>query len=404
MVSLQQKVRNLKCNPGLKMCYNDHALLFAVSATMGKVPQKVHAAMWDHPETSKTADSDGGQKLAEPNISPDTEDDRNISPRHYACDVDLDMWKPPPADCYCKATWLGYNRLDPEEMKCHVRDLKRVTFVPCPSMCQPAVRSKAPRHDNNDPRPNATETAENDPTTVRSPAPRRTLTTTKHTRTSPYRPRPLHTIVVMINIITCLFHNGDDGVEPCSPPVNNTKLTTYITNTTNDGQGNGGVEHRSPPGTRTPTTVWLPAPCPWHHSDYITLKTTPDPTNGPDQQLGHHSVSIKTPLRLQPRECQDTALSHCTPPTLSPTHPAWYRRLVIVRGAGPLVCLPATGSVKGIKNALHHQNAHPIPPRHLQRLYHHGQPLTDDDSTPTTGHGPIDLTLRLMGPKGGGRP
>ena len=70
---------------------------------------------------------------------------------------------------------------------------------------------------------------------------------------------------------------------------------------------------------------------------------------------------------------------------------------------GPPVCLPATGSVKGIQYALHHHTPHPLPPPHLQRLYHQGQPLKDDYLTSTTGHGPIHLTLRLVGLKRGGR-
>ena len=96
-------------------------------------------------------------------------------------------------------------------------------------------------------------------TTVRSPAPR-PRPCPNHTIQHAYtrydeQVRPLHTIVLMMNIITCLFHNGDGGVEPCSPPVNNAKLATYMTNTTNHGQGNGGVERCSPPGARTPATV-----------------------------------------------------------------------------------------------------------------------------------------------------
>ena len=76
-------------------------------------------------------------------------------------------------------------------------------------------------------------------------------------------------------------------------------------------------------------------------------------------------------------------------------------------GAGPRVCLPATGIVKGIKNALHHHTPHPFPPPHLQRLYHHGRPLSEDEPlyTMTTQHGFTHLTVRLKGEglKGGGR-
>ena len=72
-------------------------------------------------------------------------------------------------------------------------------------------------------------------------------------------------------------------------------------------------------------------------------------------------------------------------------------------GAGPPVCLPATVSVMGIKHALHHLTPH-LPPLHHQRLFYQGQPLGDNDPTPTLiAHGPIHLTLRLVGLKGGGR-
>ena len=56
------------------------------------------------------------------------------------------------------------------------------------------------------------------------------------------------------------------------------------------------------------------------------------------------------------------------PPPPPPTHPVQCHRSVIVTSAGPPVCLPATGTVKGIKNALHHHTPHPLPPPHLQRL------------------------------------
>ena len=55
-------------------------------------------------------------------------------------------------------------------------------------------------------------------TTVRSPAPR-PRRCPNHTIQHAYtrcdeQVRPLHTIVLMLNIITCLLHNGDGGVEP----------------------------------------------------------------------------------------------------------------------------------------------------------------------------------------------
>ena len=111
-------------------------------------------------------------------------------------------------------------------------------------------------------------------TTVRSPAPRsrrRPNHTIQHAYTRcDAQVRPLHTIALVLKIIAYLIRNCDGGVEPCSPPINNTTLTTYKTNITNHGQVNGGAERCSPPGTRTPTTVRSPAP-PAHG----TTQTTP---------------------------------------------------------------------------------------------------------------------------------
>ena len=137
-------------------------------------------------------------------------------------------------------------------------------------------------------------------------------------------------------------------MEPCSPPTNNTKLTTYKTNTAINELLNGGVERCSPPRTRPATTVRSRAPRPWHHSDHTTMNITSDPTKGPNQQLGLHPVLTTKSQPLQPRKRHDTPLSHRMPP-LSPTHPAWYHRSVLVSGAGPPVCLPQPGQSRASK-------------------------------------------------------
>ena len=135
----------------------------------------------------------------------------------------------------------------------------RVRCFPHPgSMYQTAVWSKAPRHNHNNHPPTTTDTVTDNPnrwgsakprtrhpTAVRSPAPRLKHTTKEPTVKTPRRPRPLHIITPMMSIATILLRNG--GVEPCSPPANNTKQTTYVMTKTHKGLKNGGVEQRSPP-------------------------------------------------------------------------------------------------------------------------------------------------------------
>ena len=58
-------------------------------------------------------------------------------------------------------------------------------------------------------------------------------------------------------------HNG--GVEPCSPPTNNTKVTPHENSTDDRKITYGGAERCSPPENCPLTTVWSPAPRPWQH-------------------------------------------------------------------------------------------------------------------------------------------
>ena len=115
-------------------------------------------------------------------------------------------------------------------------------------------------------------------------------------------------MALMISIITFLLRINDRGVEPCSPPTNNTKLTTYITTETNKRLENHGAERCFPLEKRTPPTVWSCAPRPWHHSDFTTRNTKPDPTLGPHQQLGLHPVLNTKPSLPQPRKRHATLL------------------------------------------------------------------------------------------------
>ena len=247
--------------------------------------------------------------------------------------------------------------------------------------------------------PNGSQTA------VRRPAPRPWHTTVRRNETTPWRPRPLCIIGLMTHIILLLVHNGDSGAEPCSPPANTTNLTTYQNTTTHHGLANGEAERCSPPTTPTATTVRSPAPRPCHHPNH-TIHAMHDSATLLHQRLGIHLVLNITPLpshipqRSRTRNCRKTAFSHRSTPPSQPNL-AWHCRSVIVSGAGPPVCLPATGSAKGIKHALHHLTPH-LPPPHHQRLFYQGQPLGDQDPTPTA-TGPIHRTLRLVGLKGGGR-
>ena len=210
----------------------------------------------------------------------------------------------------------------------------------------------------------------------------------------------------MTHIILLLLHNGDGGVEPCSPPANTTRQTTYQNITTHYGMANGGAEQRPPPTTPTITMVRSPAPRPCHsnHTVADAQVSAQELHRRPDIHPVLHVTPLPshTPHCSRTRNSRNTAFSHRSTSPSQP-HPAWRCRSVIVSGAGPPVCLPAAGSVKGIKHALHHLTPHLPPPQH-QRLFYQGQPLGDHDPTPTmTTTGPIHLTLRPVGLKGGGR-
>ena len=97
---------------------------------------------------------------------------------------------------------------------------------------QPAVRSSAPRPDTDNQPPDTTDRTENNTTAVRSLAPRPWHATVRLNKTTSWRPRPLCYIGLMTHIILLLLHNGDGGVEPCSPPANTTNQTTYQNITT----------------------------------------------------------------------------------------------------------------------------------------------------------------------------
>ena len=365
--------------------YNDHACSRDVGANMGGLAQDTTAKVRVFPESVK-ADNIETLRFTETGVSPRVKDTCGAFALHYATDTHRSDGLRP------EFTYgrMGYNRL-PEEAR------PRARFVPRPNTPQTAVRSAAPRHDNDNQQPNTTDMTENYVTAVRSPAPRPLHTIVKPNGTTSRRPRPLCSIGLMANIILLLLHIGDGEVEPCSPPANNTNLTTCKNTMTHHGLVNGGAERCSPPTTPTITTVRSPAPRPCHYPDR-TVNVMYDSAKEPHQQLGIHPVLNVTPLSLhipqrsQTRNCRNKAFSHRpTPPSQS--HLARHCRSVIVSGAGPPVCLPATGLVMGIKHTLHHLTSH-LPPPHHQRLFYQGQPLGDDDPTPTpTAHGPIHLTL-----------
>ena len=212
--------------------------------------------------------------------------------------------------------WMGCNRL-PEDAP------PRARHVPCPNTPQTAVRSTAPCHDNDNQQPDTTDMTENNVTAVRSLAPRPWHTTMRPSGT-PWRPRPLCTLGLMIHIILFLLHNGDGGVEPYSPPANTTNLTTCQNTVTHHGTANGGAERCSLPTTPIPT-VRSPAPRPRHCPDH-TVNAMYDSTKDSHRQLGIHPVLNITPLplhipqRSRNRNCRNTAFSHRTHPPL-PTPP-----------------------------------------------------------------------------------
>ena len=178
--------------------------------------------------------------------------------------------------------WLGYNRL-PEDARDPLRAWSKKSDKPAPryvTQLHPAqkwstlpnsavelysphkvpswdkthqhpttataVRGTAPRQHTNISRQTATDPTTTNPTAVRSPAPRYTHPNTKRTRTTPYKTWTLHLIMFVINIMALLYYIGDGGAEPCSPPANNTNLTTCITNGTNNGLRYGGKGRNSP--------------------------------------------------------------------------------------------------------------------------------------------------------------
>ena len=118
----------------------------------------------------------------------------------------------------------------------------RARFASLPIGSQTAVRSTAPRHDDDNQPRDTTDRTKNNMTAVRSPAPRPWHTTVRHNKTTSRRPRPLCVIGLMTHIILFLLHNGDSGAEPCSPPTNTTNLTTYQNTTRHHGLANGGAE------------------------------------------------------------------------------------------------------------------------------------------------------------------
>ena len=323
----------------------------------------------------------------------------NVIPIHYEDD--------PPAIEFNSAAVARHSGPRTERDRMPEDAPLRARFASPPNGSQTAVRSTAPRHDNDNQPPDTTDRTKNNMTAVRSPAPRPWHTTVRHNKTTSRGPRPLCVIGLMTHIILLLLHNGDSGAEPCSPPTNTTNLTTYQNTTTHHGLANGGAERCSPPTTPTAATVRSPAPRPRHHPNH-TIHAMHDTATVLHQRLGIHPVLNITPLpshvpqSSQTRNCRKTAFSHRSIPPSQPL-PAWRCRSVIVSGAGPPVCLPAAGSVKGIKHALHHLRPHLPPPQH-QRLFYQGQPLGDHEPTPTTTTtGPIHLTVRLVGLKGGGR-
>ena len=358
----------------------------AASANIGGLAQDT-AKVRTFPESDNMADNSETLRSPETGVGLLIKDTGGIPASYYAADAHRSDGLRP------ERGWMGRNRLTEDAPP-------RARFVPRPNMPPTAVRSAPPRPDNDNQQPDTTDMTENNMTAVRSLAPRPWHTTVRLNGTTPWRQQPLCTIGSMTHIILLLLHNGDGGVEPCSPPANSTNLTSCQNTVTHDGMANGRAERCSPPTTSTITTVRSPAPRPCHYPDH-TVNAMYDSTKEPHQQLGIHPQLNITPLplhipqRSRTRNCRNTAFSHCsTPPSQS--HLAWHCRSVIVSGARSPVCLPATGSVTGIKHALHHLTPH-LPPPHDQWLFYQEQPLGDNDPTPTsTAHGPIHLALRLV--------
>ena len=292
--------------------YNDPACSRDVSANMGGLAQDTTAKVRVFPESVK-ADNTETLRFPETGVSSRIRDTCGASASHYATDTRRSDGLRPEFTY----GWVGYNRL-PEDAP------PRARFVPRPNTPQTAVWSAAPCHDNDNEEPNTTDMTENNATAVRSPAPCPLHTTVKPNGTTPWRPRPLCTIGLMAHIILLLLHIGDGGVEPCSPPTNNTNLTTCKTTMTHHGLVNGGAERCSPPTTRTITTVRSPTPRPCHYPDH-TVNVMYGSAKEPHQQLGIHPVlnvtplSLHVPQRSQTRNCRNTAFSHRPTPPPNPT-------------------------------------------------------------------------------------
>ena len=87
---------------------------------------------------------------SETGISPSIWDTCGASASHYAADTRRsDVLRPD-----LMYNWMGYNRL-PEDAP------PRARFVPRPNKPQTAVRSAAPRHDNDNQQPNTNDMTEN---------------------------------------------------------------------------------------------------------------------------------------------------------------------------------------------------------------------------------------------------
>ena len=191
----------------------------------------------------------------------------------------------------------------------------RARFASLPNIPQTAVWSSTPRQDTDNQPPDTTDRTENNMTAVRSLAPRPWHTTVRRNGTTPWRPRPLCFIGLMTHIIVLLLHNGDSGVEPCSPPANTANLTTYQNTTTHYAMANGGAERCSPPTMPTITTARSPAPRPCHYPNH-TVNAMHDSAKELHQRVGIHPVLNITPLPShipqcpRTRNCRKTAFSH----------------------------------------------------------------------------------------------
>ena len=191
----------------------------------------------------------------------------------------------------------------------------RARYACHPNIPQTAVRSSASRPDTDNQPPDTTHRTENNITAVWRAAPRPWHTTVRRNGTTSWRPRPLCYIGLMTHIILLPLHNGDGGVEPCSPPANTTNLTPYQNTTTHYGMANGGAERRSPPTMPNMTTVRSPAPRPCHDPNH-TVNAAHASAQELHRRPGIHPVLNVTPLPShtpqcsRTRNCRITAFSH----------------------------------------------------------------------------------------------